>query len=382
MATSSALSAAEGGSPTLRSGRAAAGSCHPPPWGKPFVLALQDLGMPSLRKALQVEARTPLLSNASEVQHAMHLLQDLGDLSLWEAMQVGGQDDPTSADFDTAAALSGLELDPPGGAQLPRSMSSDLDEVQGQSRFRDFRQDMAELKPSKPARKSERSQGWLRRGIAAAAPAVLLHRLPAGVWHVCTMNLLEPAASAGRLQRATCCGAARMWAEYFLGAAGQCAACWHCWGLQSKAFCPWCCGVSAAAPPPRAVCVAGTPPPCRPAGKLGRSKAAPPPAPPLPPVAHSQYLIPPDQRKGRGGRQPALDPRLDPSVDPKRAKRILANRLSAARSKMKQKTHMEVGAEWALWVLCCTLQAAVMAKCSSCDRQLSHPWTNLVCSRR
>ncbi len=76
-------------------------------------------------------------------------------------------------------------------------------------------------------------------------------------------------------------------------------------------------------------------------------------------MAHSQYLIPPDQRKGRGGRQPALDPRLDPSVDPKRAKRILANRLSAARSKMKQKTHMEVGAAWALCGLCCNLQAAV-----------------------
>ena len=106
-----------------------------------------------------MEARAPLLSNALDVQHAIHLLQDLGDLSLWEAMQVGGQDDPTSADFDTAAALSGLELDPPGGAQLPRSMSSDLDEVQGQSRFRDFRRDMAELKPSKPVRKSERLRG-------------------------------------------------------------------------------------------------------------------------------------------------------------------------------------------------------------------------------
>lgn len=48
------------------------------------------------------------------------------------------------------------------------------------------------------------------------------------------------------------------------------------------------------------------------------------------------------KRKGKGGRQPAMDPRLDPNVDPKRAKRILANRLSAARSKMKQKSHVEV----------------------------------------
>ena len=36
--------------------------------------------------------------------------------------------------------------------------------------------------------------------------------------------------------------------------------------------------------------------------------------------------------------QPAADPRLDPRIDPRKAKRILANRLSAAKSKMKQKS--------------------------------------------
>ncbi|KAK9908303.1 hypothetical protein WJX75_005720 [Coccomyxa subellipsoidea] len=56
---------------------------------------------------------------------------------------------------------------------------------------------------------------------------------------------------------------------------------------------------------------------------------------------HRAYLTPAHKRKGKGGRQPAADPRLDPSVDPKRARRILANRLSAARSKMKQKSHVE-----------------------------------------
>ena len=37
------------------------------------------------------------------------------------------------------------------------------------------------------------------------------------------------------------------------------------------------------------------------------------------------------------GSQPAADPRLDPRIDPKKARRILANRLSAAKSKLKQK---------------------------------------------
>eukprot|EP00798_Chlamydomonas_sp_ICE-L_P000640 gene640-2076_t len=46
-------------------------------------------------------------------------------------------------------------------------------------------------------------------------------------------------------------------------------------------------------------------------------------------------------RKGKGGRQPAADPRTLPGVDPKRAKRIIANRESAARSKLKQKVLME-----------------------------------------
>ena len=59
-------------------------------------------------------------------------------------------------------------------------------------------------------------------------------------------------------------------------------------------------------------------------------------------AVHLAYLTPAHKRKGKGGRQPAADPRLDPSVDPKRARRILANRLSAARSKMKQKSHVEV----------------------------------------
>lgn len=59
-------------------------------------------------------------------------------------------------------------------------------------------------------------------------------------------------------------------------------------------------------------------------------------------LAELAYLNPRNKRKGKGGRQPAMDPRLDPSVDPKKAKRILANRLSAARSKMKQKSHVEV----------------------------------------
>lgn len=43
------------------------------------------------------------------------------------------------------------------------------------------------------------------------------------------------------------------------------------------------------------------------------------------------------KRQGRGGRLPAVDPRLDPNIDPKRAKRILANRQSAAKSKQKQR---------------------------------------------
>ncbi|KAL3157768.1 hypothetical protein ABBQ32_012194 [Trebouxia sp. C0010 RCD-2024] len=58
-------------------------------------------------------------------------------------------------------------------------------------------------------------------------------------------------------------------------------------------------------------------------------------------LAELAYLNPRNKRKGKGGRQPAMDPRLDPNVDPKKAKRILANRLSAARSKMKQKSHVE-----------------------------------------
>jgi len=58
-------------------------------------------------------------------------------------------------------------------------------------------------------------------------------------------------------------------------------------------------------------------------------------------VPHSEFLTPPHLRKGKGGRQPAADPRLDPKIDPKKARRILANRLSAAKSKLKQKSAAE-----------------------------------------
>ena len=61
-------------------------------------------------------------------------------------------------------------------------------------------------------------------------------------------------------------------------------------------------------------------------------------------VAHRAFLVPPHKKRGKGGRQPAADPRLDPNIDERKAKRILANRLSAARSKMKQKNQMDVSA--------------------------------------
>ena len=48
----------------------------------------------------------------------------------------------------------------------------------------------------------------------------------------------------------------------------------------------------------------------------------------------------PPKRKGKGGRQRAPPP--DATVDPKKAKRIMANRESAARSKEKQKKNAEV----------------------------------------
>ncbi|KAI8108800.1 hypothetical protein M9435_005217 [Picochlorum sp. BPE23] len=58
-------------------------------------------------------------------------------------------------------------------------------------------------------------------------------------------------------------------------------------------------------------------------------------------VPHSHFLTAPHLRKGKGGRQPAMDPRMDPNIDPKKARRILANRLSAAKSKMRQKSAIE-----------------------------------------
>lgn len=55
----------------------------------------------------------------------------------------------------------------------------------------------------------------------------------------------------------------------------------------------------------------------------------------------SMLLFKPNKKKGKGGRQPAKDPRLDPNICPRKAKRIVANRQSAARSKQKQKQHLE-----------------------------------------
>ena len=55
----------------------------------------------------------------------------------------------------------------------------------------------------------------------------------------------------------------------------------------------------------------------------------------------AMLLFRPNKKKGKGGRQPAKDPRLDPNMDPRKAKRIVANRQSAARSKQKQKRHVE-----------------------------------------
>ncbi len=54
-------------------------------------------------------------------------------------------------------------------------------------------------------------------------------------------------------------------------------------------------------------------------------------------------LTPASKRKGKGGRKPAVDPRLIPGTDIRKARRLLANRLSAARSSMKQKNQIEVG---------------------------------------
>jgi hypothetical protein len=46
-------------------------------------------------------------------------------------------------------------------------------------------------------------------------------------------------------------------------------------------------------------------------------------------------------RKKHNGRRPLMDPRLDPNIDPKKAQRILANRQSAARTKLRQQMIIE-----------------------------------------
>lgn len=59
-------------------------------------------------------------------------------------------------------------------------------------------------------------------------------------------------------------------------------------------------------------------------------------------LPHAPFLTAPHMRTGKGGRKPSVDPRMDPNIDPKKAKRILANRLSAAKSTLKKKIRVEL----------------------------------------
>lgn len=61
----------------------------------------------------------------------------------------------------------------------------------------------------------------------------------------------------------------------------------------------------------------------------------------IPPELLPEVFAKVARKKGKGGRQPAVNPFLDPNVDPKKAKRIVANRESAARSKLRQKLFVE-----------------------------------------
>ena len=49
------------------------------------------------------------------------------------------------------------------------------------------------------------------------------------------------------------------------------------------------------------------------------------------------HLMPSHLRRGRGGRLPAPDPRTNRKLSQHQAQRILKNRLSAARSKLRSK---------------------------------------------
>ncbi len=62
----------------------------------------------------------------------------------------------------------------------------------------------------------------------------------------------------------------------------------------------------------------------------------------VPEASVEELLVSPPKRRGKGGRQRAPPP--DASMDAKKAKRILANRISAAKSKEKQKRKIEVRA--------------------------------------
>ena len=59
-------------------------------------------------------------------------------------------------------------------------------------------------------------------------------------------------------------------------------------------------------------------------------------------AAHAEHMTPHHLRTHKGGRAPAADPRDNPAYTPTQARRIMKNRLSAARSKLRRKTAIQV----------------------------------------
>ena len=59
-------------------------------------------------------------------------------------------------------------------------------------------------------------------------------------------------------------------------------------------------------------------------------------------TAHAEHMTPHHKRTHKGGRAPAADPRDNPEYTPTQARRIMKNRLSAARSKLRKKAATQV----------------------------------------